>query len=291
MPLIERIAILGVGLIGGSLGMAWRRAGVAREIVGAGRHRETLDAAIDVGAIDRYTTSFIAAVQDADLVVLCAPISTIVGWARELAPHLKEGAVVTDVGSTKAAIMRAWEAALPPDRYFVGGHPMAGSEKGGVRAARPDLFVGAPYLIFPGRRTSVKAGTLVAELAQVTGARVMLSPEGDADHDRSVAYISHLPQVVAVALADAVGEHEAQHPGTIALAGGGFRDTTRIAESPADIWVDIFATNQAAVLQALRDFRAALGNLEAAIEQGDWDEVTRRFGQAAAARAKLPPRR
>ena len=291
MSRIERIAILGVGLIGGSLGLAWRRAGVAREIVGAGRNRETLEAAVDVGAIDRYTTNFITAIQDADLVVLCAPITTIVGWARDLAPHLKEGAVVTDVGSTKAAIMRAWETALPPERYFVGGHPMAGSEKGGVRAARPDLFEGAPYLIFPGRRTSVRAGTLVAELAQITGARVQLSPEGDADHDKSVAYISHLPQVLAVALAGCVGEYEARSPGAISLAGGGFRDTTRIAESPPDIWVDIFATNQEQVLAALRDFRSALGNLEAAIEQGDWDEVTRLFNAAAAARAKLPPRR
>lgn len=290
MPPIDCVAILGVGLIGGSLGLAWRRSGLVQQVIGAGRNPETLAEALRVGAVDRVTTDFRAAVAGADLVVLCAPISTIIAWAPELGPHCKPGAVVTDVGSTKRAITEAWHEHLPPTCSFIGGHPMAGAEKGGIGAARADLCQGAPYLLFPGARTSDYAYAVMSRLAAATGARVVTMPDGEALHDSQVAYISHLPQVVAVALAGAAMEMEDRQEGTIALSGGGFRDTTRIAASPPDIWVDIFATNQERVLQAVRDFRASLGNLEAALEQGDWEEVTRLFQRAAAARAKLPPR-
>ncbi len=299
------IAIWGLGLIGGSLGMAWRRAGVAREVIGIGRPRSGADAsatggvaepagrtavhpAVRLGAVDRLVTDPAEAIPQADVLVLATPVRVMIRQAAEYARLVRPGAVVTDVGSTKRAVVRVWEAHLPEGAAFVGGHPMFGRELGGVENASPELPAGAPYVLTPGQRATPEALALVQRLAEAAGCRVhVLSP---AEHDRRVALISHLPQVAATALAAAAlsGEEQAQGDGSpLTLAGGGFRDTTRLASSPADIWTDIFLTNSEAVLEAIRLFREELSALERAIREGDDGAIARIFERAHAARDRL----
>lgn len=281
-PIVGRAAILGVGLMGGSLGLAWKRKGVVGEVVGVGRDAAHLALACDRGAIDRFTTDAAAAVAGADLVVLAAPIDRICAWAVELAPLLSPGAVVTDVGSTKERVVRTWEAHLPPGAAFIGGHPMCGSEQGGIAAARADLYEGAPYILTPGERAGPAAVELVAGLARAAGGLVRTMPPDL--HDRRVAYISHLPQLVAVATAAAAQEGEDYLAGVLELAAGGFRDTTRIALSPPQIWQEIFDSNREPILAALAHFRVWLQRLEVAVAAGDAAAVARAFEQAARAR-------
>lgn len=282
---VGRVAIWGVGLIGGSLGMAWRRAGVAREIVGIGRDAGRLQEAVRLGAIDSFSLDPVATLAQADLIVLCAPVETICRQAEEFAQYVRPGAVVTDVGSTKGQVVEAWDRHLPAGAAFVGGHPMAGSEKAGVMAARPDLCQGARYIVTPGRTATPEAVALVAALARVAGADVRtMSPVA---HDERVAFISHLPQMVAVALAAAAMEGEERMGSTLALAAGGFRDTTRIASSPASLWQEILFSNQESVRKALLSFREALDALEGAMEHQDGEELARLFARAHQARAYL----
>lgn len=284
---VGTIAIWGVGLIGGSLGMAWRRSGVAREVVGIGRSEERLREAVSLGALDSYSLHPAEVLVRADVTVLCAPVQTICLQAEEYARFVRAGAVVTDVGSTKQSVVDAWDRQMVPGAAFVGGHPMAGSEKAGVAAARPDLYQGARYIITPGQTATPQAVALIAALARAAGAEVRrMSPE---EHDQRVAFISHLPQMVAVALAAAAMDGQERLGDTLSLAAGGFRDTTRIASSPAALWQEILFSNQEPVRQALLSFREALDALEGAMEHADGAELARIFERAHQARQLLPP--
>jgi prephenate dehydrogenase len=278
------VAIWGVGLIGGSLGMAWRRSGAAARVIGISRSPQ--DEAVRLGAIDSWTTDPAEALAQADVVVLCAPVRAIIRQAAEWAACLKPGAVVTDVGSTKAAIVAAWEAHLPDGTAFVGGHPMFGREVAGVANASPDLSRGCRWVITPGRRSTPEAVSLVTALAEAAGATVLtISP---AEHDRRVAVASHLPQLVSTALAaGALAAEEEAGGGILDLAAGGFRDTTRLAASPADLWTDILLTNADQVTAALAAFRQALGQLERAVAAGDAAAIEEVFARAQAARRQL----
>lgn len=282
------IAIWGVGLIGGSLGMAWRRAGVAAEVVGIGR--KPLDEAVRLGAIDRYVLDPAEGIAQADVLVLGAPVGAIIEQAMTHARFVKPGCVVTDVGSTKAEIVRAWEAHLPEGAFFVGGHPMFGREVAGVENASADLPAGCRYILTPGRRATQEAVAKVRRLAEAAGGVVrVMTPE---QHDRRVAMVSHLPQLIATALAAAAAEMDDQEGGgVIDLAAGGFRDTTRIAGSPADIWTDIFLTNSEAILGALAHFREALAALEGGMEWGEPGAIERVFARGHEARRRLLDRR
>lgn len=277
------IAIWGVGLIGGSLGMAWRRAGLATEIIGISRR--PLDEAVRLGAIDRYVLDPIEGIAQADVLVLGAPVRAIIGQAASHARYVKPGAVVTDVGSTKREIVQAWEAHLPAGASFVGGHPMFGREVGGVENASPELSRACRYVLTPGERASPESVALITRLAEAAGGTIrLMSP---AEHDGRVALASHLPQVVATALAASALDAEERVGGVLDLSATGFRDTTRIASSPEELWRDIFLTNPEAIRSALLIFRESLDLIEGALEQGDADAIAHIFARAHEVRRRL----
>lgn len=284
---VARIAIVGVGLIGGSLGLAWRAKGLAGEVVGVDISPEVLERAVQLGAIDRGTTDLAEGVRDAGVVVLAAPVGAIMDLAGRLAGSLRPGTLVTDVGSTKGDIVRRMSEVLPPGVTFIGGHPMAGSEAQGVEAADPYLFQNAVYVLTPPPGAD-DALALLSGLLESIGAKVaVMDPDR---HDRMVAAVSHLPQLVAVALVNAVTAAESDDAGVLSLAAGGFRDTTRITSSPPGIWLDILASNRGPVLEMLSRFRRALDTLEAAVRSGDRATIAREFEQARRTRERLPRR-
>ncbi len=262
MPLFERVTIIGVGLIGGSLGMALRGRALAGEVVGVTRVPETIAAARARGAIDRGTVDPVEGVDGADLVVLATPPDLVVPMARRALPHLRAGALVTDVASVKAEIVRAIEALLRPGSRvaFLGGHPMAGNEGRGIAAAAASLFEGAVYLLTPTPRTPADACERLTGLARALGARpVAMDPEA---HDRAVAVVSHLPYLVAAALVGICGS-----AGN--AAGPAFLGATRVAGSPVEMWAQICRLNREPIQGALRAFREELARLEAALADGD----------------------
>jgi prephenate dehydrogenase len=264
---IQRLAIVGVGLLGGSVAKAARAAGLAREIVGIGRDLARLQTAVDDGGLDAVTTDIALGVQDADLIVLAAPVLVNERLLARAWAAADETAVVTDVGSTKAGLVREADrlrAARARGPAFVGSHPMAGSEQSGYGVARPDLFRGALVIVTPTDATEPRALKTVTQVWEALGARVTaLDPDV---HDRTVAAISHLPHLAAVALVDAVSRFE---PGAFDLAGRGFKDTTRIAAGDAGVWQEIFLANRDALLASLDAFRDALGDLERMVRAGD----------------------
>jgi prephenate dehydrogenase len=257
------IAILGVGLIGGSLGLALREAGVTREVVAwnrgsaAGRH------ALECGAIDRLAESPREAVAGADLVVIATPVGVVVPLMREILPRLAPDAVVTDVGSTKRRIVAEAEAIL--GERFVGGHPMAGSEESGISAASASLFEGATWVLTPTERTGACALERVRRLAEATGA--VPRECAPCDHDRWIATLSHLPHLGAYGIAAIA--RKTCGDGAADMTGGSFRDGTRVAESDPGLWTGILLDNRDAALDALDDLSSWLDRARAAIERGD----------------------
>jgi prephenate dehydrogenase len=275
---LTRATIVGVGLIGGSLGMALRARGLAREVVGVTRVPETIAAARERGAIDRGTVDPVEGVAGADLVVLATPPGLVVPVARQVLPRLRPGALVTDVASVKAEIVRDVEALLPPGGgpAFLGGHPMAGNEGRGIAAASAALFEGTAYLLTPTRRTPPEALARIAALARGLGASpVVMGPD---EHDRAVAVTSHLPYLVAAALVGISG-------GAAPAAGPAFLGATRVAGSPVELWAQICRLNQTPIRGALAAFRDELGRLEAAL--GDGDRLGAMLERARRARASI----
>jgi prephenate dehydrogenase len=276
----SRAAIIGVGLIGGSLGMALRARRLAREVVGVARVPETIGMARTRGAIDGGTTDPVEGVQDADLVVLATPPELVVPMARQVLPYLRAGALVTDVASVKGEIVRGIEEALEPPRgvAFVGGHPMAGNEGRGVSSASPNLFDRAVYIVTPTPRTDGGAAERIVALARAVGARPMvMDPD---EHDRAVARVSHLPYLLAAALMAAAAEETA-------AAGPSFLGATRVAGSPVPMWAQICRLNRQEIVDALRAFRGRLDRLEQALADGN--DLDALLEDARQARLKLPP--
>jgi prephenate dehydrogenase len=281
---IERLAIVGVGLLGGSLAKAARAHAIARDIVGIGRDEGRLRPALTDGTLDRATTDLADGVRGADRIVLGATVlaneTLLPAVWRAAAP----GAIVTDVGSTKRGIVAVAEQLVPTRRdvQFVGSHPMAGSEKSGYAVARADLFQGATVVVTPAESNDAAAVKSVSELWTAVGARVVtLEPEG---HDRAVAAISHLPHVVAWALVDAVARFE---PDAFAVAARGFKDTTRIAASDPDVWREILLGNRDAVVASVAAFRQALDDLERLVAQCDGATLTALLARVKAMRERL----
>jgi prephenate dehydrogenase len=257
----ERVAIVGVGLIGGSLGMALRARRLAREVVGVTRVPETITLARDLGAIDRGTVDPAAGVDGADLVVLATPPDLVVPMARRVLPFLRRDALATDVASVKADIVRSVEALLGPQDgvAFVGGHPMAGNEGRGVAAASGKLFEETAYLLTPTERTPRAAVERIAGLVRALGATpVTIDPVA---HDKTVALVSHLPYLIGVALM----RMASGSANTAEAAGPAFLGATRVAASPVDLWVQICRINGEAIREALAAFREELARLEAAL--------------------------
>lgn len=262
----DTVAILGVGLMGGSIGLALRRRRLAREVVGIGRRTATLRVARAMGAITRGTLDVARGVCHADVVVVCTPVGQIVADVQRVAAACRPDALVTDVGSTKASIVRGVAALKLPIR-FVGSHPLAGSERNGPHAARADLLVGRVVAITPTAETQPQACRLVRRFWRSLGARVVeMSPE---EHDACVAAISHLPHLTAAALAGSTP------PAAMPLAAQGWKDTTRVASGDVRLWQEILIDNRQNVLERLdaylsrlQDFRRALADADSlALEQ------------------------
>ncbi|MBU0609530.1 MAG: (d)CMP kinase [Armatimonadetes bacterium] len=276
MPVLyERLAIVGMGLIGGSIGLAARKRHLAGEIVGYSRSESSRQGALTAGAVDQVSDDLLAVVRGADLVYVATPVGTIADLLEAIAPALRIGCTVTDAGSVKAQICRDGARFLPA--CFIGGHPMAGSEKSGVLAATADLFVDRSYILTPQDADEELLERLL-EFVRSLGARPLIaSPD---EHDRLVALTSHLPHLWASALALGLSRSADEARELAGFAGGGLRDSTRIAGSSPELWKDIFLTNQAQVLAACTRAEQALADLRRALQEDDIPALLELLGQA-----------
>ncbi|MGE0645646.1 MAG: prephenate dehydrogenase [Nitrospira sp.] len=283
-----QVVIIGVGLIGGSLGMIIRRQGLADQVVGVGRRVENLKTAVSLGAIDRYVADPQEAVREADLVVLATPVDTYERHLQEWAHCLSAGTIVSDVGSVKGTLVERSEAAMPPGVHFVGAHPIAGKEKTGVAAGSDQLFKNARCILTPTKRTDVMALARVTQLWKETGSIVLtMDPYV---HDQILGAVSHLPHVAAFALVNALAELRDQQVPSLDLAGhsgGGLRDTTRIAASSPEMWRDIFLWNRDNVVSYIDRYTKALEELKHLIKVGDAAGIEKSLERAKGEREKL----
>jgi prephenate dehydrogenase len=272
---VERIAIIGLGLIGGSIGMAIRKAGLKDiEVVGTSRTRETIARAKRLGAIDREAWSAAEAAEGARLVIVASPIMTTRAVFEEIAPVLMPGAVVTDVASTKGDVARLAKELLPEHVDYVGGHPMAGKETQGVAEAEAELFQDKTWVIAPSPTASESAVRAVVGLAQLTGAKPMfMDPD---EHDAYVAAISHLPLLLSSALFSVTFGSQAW-PELAQLASSGFRDTTRLASGSPEMAHDIMVTNRDNVLHWLDRYIDELSKFRAAVAAGESEPILEAF--------------
>lgn len=257
----DTLAIVGVGLIGGSLGLAARRRGLARRIVGVGRQQKSLDKAVAVGAVDEGFLDLVAAARQADVIVFCTPVDGIADQILAVAPHCKAGTLLTDAGSTKAEIVRAVEGRLPPGVVFVGSHPLAGSEKRGPEHADADLFQDRVTVVTPTPRTDRAAVARVTAFWQALGSHVRLLPPDE--HDQALALTSHLPHLLAAVLANTLP------PQLHELTATGFRDTTRVAAGDPALWSAIFLQNRMAMLDTVGLVQNHLTDLKRMLMTGD----------------------
>jgi len=267
--MFQNVVIAGPGLIGGSLGLAMKANGLAGRIVGVGHRTSSLDLARDMGAIDEGSLDLASVVGEADLVVLATGVQLICEQAATAVGRMKDGAILTDVGSVKQAICGNVRDALAVRSdgtvRFVGAHPLAGSEQRGVQAARADLYRNALCVITPTKETDAEAKARIRLLWESVGCRVVeYSPEV---HDRLLAEVSHLPHVVAACLLNAASDD------ALELAAAGFMDTTRVASGDADLWREICMLNRDALASSLREFSEVLARFAQAIEDDDEDAV------------------
>lgn len=286
----NQAVIIGVGLIGGSLGMILRRKQLASSVVGVGRRVENLKTAVKVGAIDRYVVDSREAVKEADLVILATPVDTYERHLNEWASYLRPGAIVTDVGSVKGELVERSEREMPAGVHFVGAHPIAGKEKTGAAAASEELFSGRRCILTPTRQTNAQALERVQALWQETGAVVLtMDPHL---HDKILGAVSHLPHVAAFALMNALVDIRMEVP-ALDLAGhsgGGLRDTTRIAASSPEMWRDIFLWNRENVVACIRTFERSVAELRQLIQTGDGAGIEKMLERAKQEREKFPIR-
>lgn len=283
----QKVALIGTGLIGGSIGIALREKRLVKVISGYDRNFTSGAEAVERGAIDYAAESPLEAVRDADLIILAVPVMSTLQLLQEIIPAISNGAMITDVGSTKGSIMAAVEQMLPPNIHFIGGHPMAGSEESGIMGADPALLENAIYVLTPGLKTPPKAVDRLAEMFEKAGAQpLMLDPLA---HDRAVASVSHLPHIIAATLVQSVAgvsEHELVRT----LAAGGFRDSTRIALGSPDVWRDICVSNRWALLAALKRFKVKLDTMEEALAEPNPVSIQEYLQQARDYRKTIPYR-
>jgi cyclohexadieny/prephenate dehydrogenase len=282
----ERVALIGLGLIAGSMALAMRRGGLAGHVVGTARTSQTRDIARDLGLCDEVVDSAAAAVQDADLVVLAVPIGAMATLAREIGPHLKDGATLTDVGSVKRAVIDAVAPHVPPGVDFVPGHPLAGTEKSGPTSGFAELFDNRFCLLVPPEGTREQAVDRLRKLWQGMGCTVETM---DADHhDLVLAVISHAPHLIAYTMVGVADDmRRITESEVIKYSAAGFRDFTRIAASDPVMWRDVFLNNKDATLEILGRFTEELFALQRAIRTGDGDLLHAYFTRTRAIRRSI----
>jgi len=282
---IECAAIVGVGLIGGSFGMALKKRRLADKVIGVGRNPERLQRAVDLGAVESWVTDLESGVREADLIYVSTPVGLELDFIRRIVRYAKAGCVITDAGSTKAEICRGADDLMKEGISFVGGHPMAGSESVGVDAANPDLFVNAAYVLTPTKDTNPDALALVHGLAEGIGSRIIvMDPES---HDRCAAVISHLPHLIAAALVSLAQSQSLTDPQVFDLIAGSFRDMTRVASSSPVLWRDICLTNPEAIQSVAETFKRLLDEGVKLIQSGDGDAFEKWFASAKEVRDSL----
>lgn len=280
---IQRLAIIGVGLIGGSLALALKRQAACVEVVGCGRSMDNLQTALALKMIDRAETNPAVAVQGADMVVIAVPLGHFADIFRTIQPHLSTTAILTDVGSAKGCVVKDAQATLSAEvlSRFVPGHPIAGTEKSGAAAAFPTLFKQRKVILTPIAATCATAHAQVQAMWEAAGAEVVSMSV--THHDQVLAATSHLPHLVAYSLVDTLAQMD-ERVELFQFAAGGFRDFTRIASSHPQMWHDICLANREALLAVLADFNRDLTQLAQAIERGDSETVLNIFSRAKIAR-------
>jgi prephenate dehydrogenase len=264
--LIPRLAVIGVGLIGGSLALALKKAGAVGEVVGCGRGKPNLETAVALGVVDRYSRDPAEAVRGADVVFLATPVRSLARVTQSLLPGLKAGAILTDGGSVKGEVIRTIEPLLPDTVHFVPGHPIAGTEQSGAEAAFATLYRGKRCILTPTEKTDAAALDLVERMWTLAGSEVVRMPQEK--HDRVLAAISHLPHMVAYSLVNAVGSYDHYEENILEYSAGGFRDFTRIASSDPTMWRDIALSNRDALLEMMEHFEKFFAELKKDVREG-----------------------
>jgi cyclohexadieny/prephenate dehydrogenase len=282
-PLFERVALIGFGLIGGSIARAAKLQGLASEIVITARSETTRARVSELGIVDRVVETNVEAVADADLVILCIPVGACGPVAQEIAAHLKPGAVVSDVGSVKAAVVRDMAPHLPKSAHFVPAHPVAGTEHSGPDSGFAELFINRWCILTPPEGTDPDAVQRLRAFWAGLGARVeTMTPE---HHDLVLAITSHLPHLIAYTIVGTAEElAQVTESEVIKFSAGGFRDFTRIAASDPTMWRDVFLANKEAVLEMLGTFNEDLSKLTRAIRRGDGEALFEHFARTRAIR-------
>ncbi|MBB4291931.1 cyclohexadieny/prephenate dehydrogenase [Rhizobium leguminosarum] len=282
----DRIALIGIGLIGSSLAYDIRRLGLAREIVVATRSADTLKRAEELGLGDRYTTSSADAVKEADLVIVSVPVGASESVAKEISGSLKPGAIVTDVGSTKASVIAQMLPHMPDNVHFIPGHPLAGTEKSGPDAGFPGLFEGRWCIFTPVAGTDEAAMKRLRSFWEALGSKV---DEMDAEHhDKVLAIVSHLPHIIAYNIVGTADDLETvTESEVIKYSASGFRDFTRLAASDPTMWRDVCLHNRDAILEMLARFSEDLAYLQRAIRWGEGDKIFELFTRTRAIRRSI----
>jgi cyclohexadieny/prephenate dehydrogenase len=284
--MFEKIALLGLGLIGSSLSHAARRAKLTNTMSGYARSPETRATALEIGIVNTIHDTAAEAVKDADLVILCTPVGTYAELAEEIAPHLKAGCILTDVGSVKGAVVRDVAPHLPLNVHFIPGHPIAGTEQSGPRAGFASLFDNRWCILTPPPHADATAVTKLKAFWEALGSNVdEMTPE---HHDLVLAITSHLPHLIAYnTVATAADLEEVTKSEVIKYSAGGFRDFTRIAASDPTMWRDVFLNNREAVLEMLGRFSEELSVLQRAIRWGDGETLFDLFTRARDVRRSI----
>lgn len=273
----KKITIIGLGLMGGSLGLALRQNVAGLEVWGVDQKEEIIEEALQKGAVDYATLDLAQGVKNADIVFLATPLNVMPELCQAMLPDLKEEVLLTDLGSSKVGLVECMETILPAHVSFLGGHPLTGREKSGIKAARADLFAHTVYVLTPTVNSKPEVITQISALLNYLQVKiVLLSPE---EHDRKVAAISHLPHLLANLLLNMVGALEKERAGYFLLSAGGFRDLTRLAESSSTMWTDILGQNKA-LLPLLQEFIQLLTQCEQTLKQQDWPSLEKRLSEA-----------
>ncbi len=274
----NKVAVVGLGLIGGSLAWALKRSKQVRNVFGVDTDEETIEYALRKQIIDEGSCDIARGAQGAEIVIIATHVGAIVKTAKSLIPLVSEGTIITDVGSVKGTIVREIEGVMPPHLHFLGGHPIAGTENSGIANADPRLFKGRRFILTPTEKTALVVKSRIATLWELVGIEVH---EMDIDvHDRVFGFVSHLPHVIAYSLIDAILSEDDSDT-LFNFAGGGLRDYTRVAASSPEMWSEILIANKETVLTAIKQFKSSLDKIAAAIADEDLDTLREILSKAS----------